>query len=355
MTAAQPSWPSLVRRLLAGEDLSPADTTWAMDRIMSGEATGAQIAGFAVALRAKGETADEVTGLADGMLTHARRFEVPVRAVDVVGTGGDQSNSVNISTMAAIVTAAAGAPVVKHGNRSASSATGSADVLEQLGVAISLSPEAVARCVAEAGIGFCFAAAFHPSMRHAAATRRELGVPTFFNILGPLTNPAQPAAAAVGCGNPRLAPVMAGVFARRGIEALVFRGDDGLDELTTTTTSTVWRVRVGAAEPVEQLTLDPAELGLPSATGADLRGGEPALNAQIARDLFAGATGPVRDAVVLNAAAALAAYHGLGDNLVADLAAGLSLANAALDTGKASAVLDRWVAVSQAAATEQPA
>ena len=349
---AEPGWPSLIRRLLAGEDLGPADTTWAMDRIMSGDATGAQIAGFAVALRAKGETAAEVTGLADGMLAHARRFTVPMRAVDVVGTGGDQSNSVNISTMAAVVTAAAGAPVVKHGNRSASSATGAADVLEQLGVAISLSPEAVARCVTEAGIGFCFAAAFHPSMRHAGAARRELGVPTFFNILGPLTNPAQPAAAAVGCGNPRLAPVMAGVFAGRGIEALVFRGDDGLDELTTTTTSSVWRVRGGG---VEQLSLDPAELGLPRATGADLRGGEPAVNARIARELFAGATGPVRDAVVLNAAAALAAYHGLGDNLVADLAAGLSLASAALDSGKAAEVLNRWVAVSQAAAADQPA
>jgi anthranilate phosphoribosyltransferase len=345
-----PTWPGLVRRLLAAEDLTPDDTGWAMDRIMSGEATPAQIAGFAIALRAKGETADEVSGLAAGMLTHAKRFEVPFRTVDVVGTGGDQSNSVNISTMAAVVVAAAGAPVVKHGNRAASSATGAADVLEQLGVALTLTPESVRRCVLEAGIGFCFAAAFHPSMRHAAAPRRELGVPTFFNILGPLTNPAQPAAAAIGCGNVRLAPVMAGVLAGRGMDALVFRGDDGLDELTTTTTSTVWRVRgVG----VEQLTFDPAALDIPRAQSADLVGGQPAVNADIARRVFAGEAGPVQDAVLLNAAAALAAYHGLGDDLDADLAAGLSLARAALDAGKVSEVLDRWVAVSQHAFAAQ--
>ncbi len=344
------SWPGLLRRLLDGADLDLDETTWAMDRIMSGEATGAQIAGFAVALRAKGETAAEVTGLADGMLLHAKRFSVPVRAVDVVGTGGDQSNSVNISTMAAVVVAAAGAPVVKHGNRSASSATGAADVLEQLGVAISLSPAAVTRCVEEAGIGFCFAAAFHPSMRHAGPTRRELGVPTFFNILGPLTNPAQPAAAAVGCGNARLAPVMAGVFARRGVDALVFRGDDGLDELTTTTTSTVWRVRNAF---VEQLSVDPTDLGLPLAVPADLRGGEPAVNAGVARQVFGGARGPVRDAVLLNAAAALAAHAGLRDDLLADLRAGLTRASSALDDGKAVEVLDRWVAVSQAAAAAE--
>ncbi len=343
-----PTWPVLLRRLMAGEDLSPADTNWAMRTIMAGEATAAQIAGFAVALRAKGETAAEVTGLSDGMLAHARRFTVPVRAVDVVGTGGDQSNSVNISTMAAIVAAAAGAPVVKHGGRAASSATGSADVLEHLGIAISLSPEGVARCVAEAGIGFCFAAAFHPSMRHAAAPRRELGIPTFFNILGPLTNPAQPAAAAVGCGNPRLAPLMAGVFAGRGIEALVFRGDDGLDELTTTTTSSVWRIRDGQ---VSTVTLDPRSLGLPTAKPDQLRGGPVQVNAAVVHRLLDGETGPVRDAVALNAAAALAAHHGLSDDLNADLAAGLVRADAALSSGKAAAVLRKWVAVSQLAAS----
>ena len=346
------TWPGLLRRLMADEDLSAEDCTWAMDRIMSGEATGAQIAGFAVALRAKGETATEVNGLAEGMLAHAKRFVVPQRAVDIVGTGGDNSNSVNISTMAAIVTAAAGATVVKHGGRGSSSMTGAADVLEQLGVAISLSPESVARCVAEVGIGFCFAAAFHPSMRHAAGTRRELGIPTFFNILGPLTNPAQPAAAAVGCGNPRLAPLMADVFAGRGIEAMVFRGDDGLDELTTTTTSTVWRVRGGE---VEDLSLDPRRFGLAPATADDLRGGEAAFNAEVARRLVGGELGPVHDAVVLNAAAALAAYNGLGPDLDADIAAGLALATQALASGRAAEVLDRWISVSQQALAGQPA
>lgn len=350
--APQASWPALIRALLAGSDLTTEQTTWAMDGIMSGDATGAQIAGFAVALRAKGETPAEVSGLVAGMLTHARRFEVPVRTVDVVGTGGDQSNSVNISTMAAIVTAAAGAPVVKHGNRAASSATGAADVLEALGVAINLAPDSVARCVAEAGIGFCFAASFHPSMRHAAAARRELGVPTFFNILGPLTNPAQPASAAIGCGNERLAPVMAGVLADRGTEALVFRGDDGLDELTTTTTSTVWRVRNGL---VERLTLDPVRLGIPVATADQLRGGQPAANADVVQRLLAGDTGPIRDAVVLNAAAALAAYRGLTDDLEADLVPGLEAAAAAVDSGAAAALLRRWVEVSQQALADQPA
>lgn len=346
------TWPGLLRRLMADEDLSAADCAWAMDRIMSGEATGAQIAGFAVALRAKGETATEVNGLAEGMLAHAKRFAVPSRAVDIVGTGGDNSNSVNISTMAAIVTAAAGATVVKHGGRGSSSMTGAADVLEQLGVAISLSPESVARCVAEVGIGFCFAAAFHPSMRHAAGTRRELGIPTFFNILGPLTNPAQPAAAAVGCGNVRLAPLMADVFAGRGIEAMVFRGDDGLDELTTTTTSTVWRVRGGE---VDVLSLDPRRFGLAPATADDLRGGEAAFNAEVARRLVGGELGAVHDAVVLNAAAALAAYHGLGADLDADIAAGLALATQALASGRAAEVLDRWISVSQQALAGQPA
>ncbi|MEP6561337.1 MAG: anthranilate phosphoribosyltransferase, partial [Nakamurella sp.] len=199
------SWPGLLTRLLDGDDLDSSDTAWVMDRIMNGEAAGAQLAGFAVALRAKGETAAELAGLVDSMMSHAIRVQVPVRAVDIVGTGGDRANTVNISTMAAVVIAAAGAPVVKHGNRAASSKCGAADLLEGLGVAISLPAEAVAATVAEVGIGFCFATVFHPSLRHAGATRRELGIPTVFNFLGPLTNPAQPAAGAVGCGNLRMA------------------------------------------------------------------------------------------------------------------------------------------------------
>ena len=258
------SWPGLLTRLLDGEHLEGEDTAWVMDRIMSGDATSAQVAGFAVALRAKGETPAEVAGLVDSMLAHAMRVTVPVRAVDIVGTGGDRANTVNISTMAAIVIAGAGAPVVKHGNRAASSKCGAADLLEGLGVAISLPADGVAATVAEVGIGFCFAPVYHPSYRHAGPPRRELGIPTVFNFLGPLTNPAQPAAGAIGCGNPRMAPVMAEVFAGRVFDGrpadvLLFRGDDGLDELTTTTTSTVWEVRDGA---VRELTVDPELLGI---------------------------------------------------------------------------------------------
>ena len=229
-----------------------------MAQILAGEATPAQIAGFAVALRAKGETVAEVTALADAMLAAGNSISVDGRLLDVVGTGGDRSMSVNISTMAAIVAAGAGARVVKHGSRSASSTSGSADVLEQLGIRLDLPVARVAEVAIEAGITFCFAAAFHPAMRHAAVPRRELGIATSFNLLGPLTNPARPAAQAIGCADPAAAPVMAGVFASRGVDAWVFRGDDGLDELTTTTTSTLWAVHGGE---VTESKVDPAALG----------------------------------------------------------------------------------------------
>lgn len=334
------TWPTLLTRLLAGEDLARADTAWVMDRVMNGEATSAQLAGFAVALRAKGETAEEMAGLVAGMLSHAVRVEVAGRAVDIVGTGGDRANTVNISTMAAVVVAAAGATVVKHGNRAASSKCGAADLLEGLGAPISLSAAGVATTVEKVGIGFCFAPVFHPSFRHAAVPRRELGIPTVFNFLGPLTNPAQPVAGAIGCGNPRMAPVMAQVLADRGADALVFRGDDGLDELTTTTTSTVWTVRDGQ---VTRGTLDPTAIGLPPGRAEDLRGGEVAENVAVARRLFAGETGPVRDAVVLNAAAALAAHAGLTGDLVADLSGGRERAEAALDSGAVATTVREWV------------
>jgi anthranilate phosphoribosyltransferase len=342
------TWPALLTRLLAGENLDGSDTGWVMDKIMTGEATPAQLAGFAVALRAKGETAAEVSGLVDSMLSHAVRVSVPGRAVDIVGTGGDQADTVNISTMAAVVIAGAGAPVVKHGNRAASSRCGAADLLEGLGVSISLPAGAVAATVAEVGIGFCFAPVYHPSFRHAAAARRELGIPTVFNFLGPLTNPAQPAAGAIGCGNARMAPVMAAVFATRGADVLVFRGDDGLDELTTTTTSTVWEVRGGA---VRVVTIDPTTWGLPRAAPADLRGGDVRINVAVARQLFAGQLGPVRDAVVLNAAAGLATHAGLTGDLTADLAGGVERATASLESGAAGSVLDRWVSLGSRLAT----
>ena len=336
------TWPEILTALLAGTDLASDRTEWAMDRIMSGEATPAQIAAFAIALRAKGETAQEIAGLADSMLSHSLPVHVPGRTVDIVGTGGDRSNTVNISTMSAVVTAAAGATVVKHGGRAASSKCGAADLLEGLGVPIMLGPDAVAATVAKAGIGFCFAQVFHPSMRFAGPTRRELGVPTFFNVLGPLSNPARPAASAIGCGNVAMAPVIAGVFAARGSEVLVFRGDDGLDELTTTTTSTVWVVRDGA---VTTTVVDPARLGVPAAAAEDLVGGDVAFNTAVAHRLFDGGTGAVRDAVMLNSAAAIATHAGLTGDLENDLSAGLVRAAEALDSGAAAAVLARWVEV----------
>ncbi|WP_116110484.1 anthranilate phosphoribosyltransferase [Amycolatopsis ruanii] len=335
------TWPTLLNQLIAGADLSAEDTAWAMDQVMSGEATPAQVGGFLVALRAKGETPAEITGLADAMLAHARRVRISRDAVDIVGTGGDRSGSVNISTMASLVTAAAGVPVVKHGNRAASSKAGTADVLEALGVAIDLPPEGVQRCVEELGIGFCFAPVFHPGFRHAGAPRRELGVPTAFNLLGPLTNPAQPTAGLIGCAFPDKTEVLARVFARRGTSTLVVRGDDGLDELTTTTTSSVWVVSAGA---VRAASLDPAALGIPRATAEDLRGGDPAVNAEVVRELVAGKPGPVRDAVLLNAAGALAAHAGFTESLEDDLTAGLRRAAEAVDSGAAAELLARWAA-----------
>jgi anthranilate phosphoribosyltransferase len=299
-----------------------------------------------VLLRAKGETPGELGGLAASMLASAGPVEVPGPALDVVGTGGDRAHTVNISTMSALVAAGAGARVVKHGNRAASSACGSADLLEALGVAIDLPGPGVARCVEEAGIGFCFAPVFHPGMRHAIMPRREMGVPTAFNFLGPLTNPARPGALAVGCADLRMAPVMAAVLAGRGVTGLVFRGDDGLDELTTTTTSRVWLVRAGS---VQEVIVDPGALGLPAADKASLRGADPAHNAQVTGALLAGERGPVRDAVLLNTAAALAAYDGLAGPLDEALRAGMRRAAAAVDSGAAADVLDRWRTVSQQA------
>jgi anthranilate phosphoribosyltransferase len=344
--AERPTWPGLLNRLLAGRDLTAADTSWAMREVMTGEATPVQIAAFAVALRAKGESADEVAGMATEMLAQATPVELALDCVDIVGTGGDGAHTVNISSMAAVVTAAAGVPVAKHGGRAASSSSGAADVLEELGVAIDLPAAAVARCVREAGIGFFFAPVFHPGMRHAGGPRREMGIGTVFNFLGPLSNPARPVAAAIGCADLRMAPVMAGVLAARGTRALVFRGDDGLDELTTATTSSVWIVRDGEVAPDR---LDPGALGLAPSGPDDLRGGSPAFNADVFRRVLGGEKGPVRDAVLLNAAAALAAFDERSARLHDAIGAGLERAAAAVDEGRAAAQLERWVAVSQAA------
>ncbi|WP_130492903.1 anthranilate phosphoribosyltransferase [Motilibacter rhizosphaerae] len=333
---------------MRGEDLPAASTAWAMGQVMDGEATPVQVAGFVVALRAKGETPDELGGLIEAMLSHARPLEVPGPAVDTCGTGGDGAHTVNISTMAAVVVAGAGGRVVKHGNRAATSRSGSADLLEALGVVVDLQPEQVAASVAEAGIGFCFAPLFHPALRHAAVTRRELGVPTVFNVLGPLANPARPAAQAVGVADGRLAGVMARVLAGRGTSALVFRGEDGLDELTVTGPSRVWEVRDG---DVEECTVVPEELGVNRAPASALAGGDAVANAAVARRVLAGEQGPVRDAVLLNAAAALVALDAVGEAPAAPLAERLRSAversAAAVDSGAAAAALERWTAVTQ--------
>jgi len=345
VSEASTSWPEVYTRLLRREDLSSADAAWAMGQIFAGEATDVQVAGFLVALRAKGESVAEMRGLADVMLEHATRISAPEPSLDVVGTGGDRAHTVNISTTAAIVCAAAGVPVVKHGNRAASSSSGSADVLEALGIDLSLPPSRVEQVVHEAGITFCFAQLFHPSMRHAAVARRELGVGTPLNFLGPLTNPGQPTYAAVGVADARMAPVLAGVFAGRGRDAAVFRGDDGLDELTLATTSSVWWVRGGV---VTEHTLDPTRLGLARVPTEALRGGEAAYNAEVMRQVFAGITGPVRDAVVLNAGAALAVTAGgpsdpSTDEVHEAVGAGMRRAEQAIDSGAAAEVVERWV------------
>jgi anthranilate phosphoribosyltransferase len=345
VTPPAPSWPALLTTLMRGEALSAGDTAWAMDEIMAGDATAAQLAAFAVLLRAKGETPDELGGLVRTMRERATPLHVPGRAVDIVGTGADRAHTVNISTMAALVVAGARRPVVKHGNRAASSSCGSADVLEELGVAIDLPAEGVAEQVATIGIGFCFARVFHPGMRHAGPTRAELGVPTFFNFLGPLTNPARVSAAAVGCADTAMAPVMAAVLAERGDSALVFRGNDGLDELTTTTTSSVWVARGGV---VREAVLDPQRFGITPVEPAALRGGDRTHNAAVVREVLAGGgRAGARDAVLLNAAAGIAAFDGLDGPLDDAIAAGLAEATESIDSGAASQLLDRWVAASR--------
>lgn len=345
---AGPTWPGLLMALLDRRDLTAAETRWAMNQVMLGEAAPVAIAGFLVALRAKGLTVGELTGFADEMLAHAHRISVPGRCVDVVGTGGDLKHSVNVSTMAALTVAGAGVRVVKHGNRAASSATGTADVLEALGIRLDHEPARVAELAEEVGITFCFAQRFHPAMRHAGPVRKGLGVPTVFNFLGPLTNPAQPGAVAIGVPDARMAGLMAGVLASRGTAGLVFRGPEGLDELAPAGVSSVWWVHDGE---VSEHQLDAAaEVGLDAVTIADLRGGMPEENAAVVRRYLAGERGPVRETVLLNAAAALVAEGstpGTGEgSLVERLRAGVAAAAAAVDDGRAAGVLERWVAAS---------
>ena len=344
------TWPELLSTLLDRRDLSVWESTWAMRQVMAGKVSDAQLAGFLVALRAKGETVDEIVGFRDAILEAAVPLPVSSDVLDIVGTGGDRIGTVNISTTAAIIIGASGIPVVKHGNRAASSSSGSSDVLAALGLDISLDPERVAAALERTGITFAWAAAFHPGFKHAGAARSELAVPTVFNMLGPLCNPARAEANAVGVAQLDRVPLITGVFRTRGATALVFRGDDGLDELTTTGHSRIWEVTRG---DIHEHDLDPRDLGIPLADLDDLVGGSPEHNATVLRRTLSGETGAVRDIVLLNAAAGIVAYELSHDStltqvpIVERLRAAYSRAAAAVDDGRAAAKLEQWVQVTR--------
>lgn len=345
------TWPSLIGALLAGRDLRVAEATWAMERVMTGEVPAATLAGFLVALRAKGETVDEVVGFRDAALAAALPTGLPVRALDLVGTGGDGLRTVNVSTTAAIVVAACGVPVAKHGNRAVTSSSGASDVLGALGVDLSLDGAGIARVFGAVGLTFVWAAAFHPGFRHATEARAALGVPTVFNFLGPLVNPARPDANVIGVASPAVVPLVTGVLQTRGATALVVRGDDGLDELSTTGHSRIREVSGGA---VTEHDVHPADVGLPVARLEDLRGGTPEENAAAVRSVLAGDDGPVRDVVLLNAAAGLVAWDLYEDPETADRPMAKRLRDAveraarAIDSGAAAAKLDAWVEATRA-------
>ena len=338
-------WDRHFSTLADGLDLEPSDVQWCMKEILEGRADSELIKRFLVALKNKGETSDEVGALVAQMYEHVSPISITERAVDTVGTGGDGAHTINISTTAAIIAAAAGAKVVKHGNRAASSQSGAADLLEALGIAVTLDGKGVETTFAQLGIGFCFAPVFHPAMKFAGPARKELGVPTVFNILGPLANPARPKAAAIGVANDRMHLVMAQVLGDRGVDGFVFRGDDGLDEITLATTTSV--LSIGNGEISSDL-LDPLDFGIQRAPISALVGGDAQVNAGITTAIFAGEKGAPRDAVVLNAAAAIAAYEGqMQDSLHDRIARGVELATQAIDNGAASRLVSQWAELSQ--------
>lgn len=349
--SSTPSWPRILTRMLDGDDLSIAEASWAMEQVVSGEATEAQLGAFLVALRAKGETVDEIVGFRDAALRHARSIEIDPMVLDIVGTGGDPYGAVvNVSSIASIVVAATGVPVAKHGNRGASSASGASDVLSVLGVDIELEPERVAEVFGEVGLTYLNAAVFHPGFRHAGPPRRQLGISTVFNILGPLCNPARPEASAVGVASLDRVPLIVGVFRTRGATALVYRGDDGIDKITTTGHSHIWEVSRGF---VTEHDLDPRELGIATAQVDEILGSTPEHNAGLARGVLAGEGGAVRDIVLLNAAAGLVSFRlaqspeQLRRPLLERLEEQLAVAAAAIDTGAAAAKLEAWAAATQ--------
>ena len=354
---AADGWKEVLGTLVSGNDLSFDQAFWAMNEMMSGTATDSQLAGLVIGMRVKGETSQEVSGMVKAMLANAVEVNLDRIAVDVVGTGGDGAHTVNISTMAALTVAGAGIPVLKHGNRAISSKAGTADVLEALGVAINMPTTLLSSCVAEAGIAFCFAPAHHPAMKYAANVRKELGVPTVFNVLGPLSNPGQPEAALLGCADVRLAPVLAQVQLERGLKSIIVRSTDGLDELSTSAPTQIWDVTSGV---LRESMLNPNELGLTPATIDQLRGGDAQFNAQVVREILAGRSdgnfAAIRDVVALNAAATMVAYDAAkgakrfgetNDSIVERIKRALPIAYSSLDTGAAKSLLDVWVSISQ--------
>ena len=342
---SQQKWDAIFSILEMGLDLETPDVQWCMNEILQGQADTELIKKFLLALKAKGETAEEVGALVAQMYQHASPISIAERAVDTVGTGGDGAHTINISTTAAIIAAAAGVKVVKHGNRAASSKSGAADLLEALGISVGLDGKGVETTFKELGIGFCFAPVFHPAMRFAGPARKELGVPTVFNILGPLANPAQPKAAAIGVANERMHLVMAQVLGDRGVEGFIFRCNDGLDEITLATTTSV--LTIGNGEISSDL-LDPLDFGISRAPISALVGGEAAENARITTAIFNGEKGAPRDAVVLNAAAAIAAFDGEIELSLHDrIAKGITRATSAIDSGAATDLVDKWAALSQ--------
>lgn len=341
----QSRWNSHIAHLQSGLDLEIADVQWCMNEILMGNSDVEVIKAFLLALKSKGETPEEVGALVAQMYQHCAPISITERAVDTVGTGGDGAHTINISTTAAIIAAAAGVKVVKHGNRAASSKSGAADLLEALGINIQLDGAGVETTFHQLGIGFCFAPVFHPAMRFAAPARKELGVPTVFNILGPLANPARPQAAAIGVANDQLHLVMAQVLSDRGVDGFVFRGDDGLDEITLATTTSV--LTIGGGEISSDL-LDPLDFGIQRAPIAELVGGDATENARITMAIFAGEKGAPRDAVVLNAAAAIAAYEARFDlNLHQRMALGVSRAIDAIDSGASTRLVAQWAELTQ--------
>ena len=338
-------WDENIAIVEAGLDLEVDRVQWCMNQILTGATDNSTIKRFLIALKNKGESPEEVGALVAQMYQHCAPISISERAVDTVGTGGDGAHTINISTTSAIIAAAAGAKVVKHGNRAASSKSGSADLLENLGININLNGPAVEESFASLGIGFCFAPLFHPAMKHAATARKELGVPTVFNILGPLANPARPQAAAIGVANDQMHLVMAQVLGTRGVDGFVFRGDDGLDEITLATTTSV--LSIGNEEITSGL-ISPQEFGISLAPISALVGGDGAENARITNAIFAGEKGAHRDACVLNAAAAIAAYEGRTElSLHERMASGVDAAISAIDSGAAQELVSKWAALTQ--------